>query len=203
MLNKFKGLKKGKKLGVVALSIFILILLFGGCGSKDSNDDKVKELEQKIESLEKESEKSVEVVVPEEPKEEVVVPEKVEEPVEPKDTKQEVSEKPNKESVEKVEEEDKLSTSQKNAIRQADNYIKIMPFSKSGLIEQLEFEGYSNEEASVAVDNIDVDWKEQSVKQAKNYLDIMPYSRSGLIEQLIFEGYSQEDAEYATTQVGL
>jgi CheY-like chemotaxis protein len=78
-----------------------------------------------------------------------------------------------------------------------------MPFSRKGLIEQLEFEGYSTEDATYGVDALDVDWKEQAVKSAENYLDTMPFSRESLIEQLEFEGYSTEDAEYGVTQNGL
>jgi hypothetical protein len=100
-------------------------------------------------------------------------------------------------------EEPKFSISQQNAIKQAENYIESMPFSEKGLINQLVFEGYSQEDAAFAVKNIQVDWRYQAVRHAKQYLESMPFSKSGLIEQLIFEGYSKEDATYAASQVGL
>jgi len=78
-----------------------------------------------------------------------------------------------------------------------------MSFSKSGLIAQLEFEGFSTEDATYAVNKIDVNWKEQAVKKAKSYLDTMAFSRSGLIEQLEFEGFTTEEATYAVDQIGL
>lgn len=90
----------------------------------------------------------------------------------------------------------------KNAIQQAENYLSMMAFSKSGLIEQLEYEGYSTEDAEFAVDNITVDWQEQATLKAKDYLDNMSFSRSGLIEQLIFEGFSEEHANNAADAVG-
>ncbi|MEH7383840.1 Ltp family lipoprotein [Bacillus sp. JJ1521] len=129
----------------------------------------------------------------EEPKEKEVVPEAEKEPVkvEPEQPKEEVKEEP------------QLTVSQKNAIRHAENYISTMPFSKTGLIEQLEYEGYSKEDATFAVDNIKVDWREQAVRHAKNYNDTMPMSRQGLIEQLMYEGHSQEDSTYAADQIGL
>lgn len=99
--------------------------------------------------------------------------------------------------------ENSLTVSQKNAIQTADKYIKYSAFSKSGLVEQLEYEGYSNEDATFAVENVEVDWREQAVIQAKNYLDYSAFSRSGLIDQLLYEGHSQEDANYAVNQVGL
>ena len=97
---------------------------------------------------------------------------------------------------------EKETVSQKNAIRKANDYLKTMAFSKKGLMEQLEFEGFSTEDAVYAVEKIDVNWQEQAVKKAKDYLDTMAFSRSGLIEQLEFEGFSNEDAVYAADQMG-
>ena len=93
--------------------------------------------------------------------------------------------------------------SQQQAVKMAQNYIAYTAFSKSGLVEQLKFEGFVNEDATYAVENIDVDWKEQAVKMAENYLDYSAFSKSGLIEQLIFEGFSEEFATYAANEVGL
>ncbi|NLB20080.1 MAG: hypothetical protein GX829_04440, partial [Clostridium sp.] len=81
--------------------------------------------------------------------------------------------------------------------------LDFSAFSRSGLIGQLEYEGFSTEDATYAVDSIGVDWREQAVKSAKNYLDFSAFSRSGLISQLEFEGFSTEDATYAVDQVGL
>ena len=74
--------------------------------------------------------------------------------------------------------------------------------SYSSLVEQLEFEGYSNEEATYAADNCGADWDEQAVKCAEDYADIMEGSRSNLIEQLEYEGFTSEQAEYAADAVG-
>lgn len=85
----------------------------------------------------------------------------------------------------------------------ANDYLDYTAFSKSGLIEQLEYEGFSNEDATYAVNKISVDWKEQAVNMANDYLDYTSFSRSGLIEQLEYEGFSNEDAVYAVDQIGL
>ena len=45
-------------------------------------------------------------------------------------------------------EESSASIGQKNALRKAQQYLSAMPFSYSGLIEQLEFEGYTAEQAA-------------------------------------------------------
>ncbi len=78
-----------------------------------------------------------------------------------------------------------------------------MPFSYTGLIEQLEYEQYSHDDAVYAADNCGADWNEQAAKKAQSYLDIMEFSRQGLIDQLQFEGYTYEQAVYGVNQVGL
>ena len=95
-----------------------------------------------------------------------------------------------------------LSMEEINALASAKHYLSFMAFSRSGLIKQLEFEGYSPEAAAVAVDCVGADWNEQAVKKAREYLDFMSFSRSGLISQLLFEGFTNEQAEYAVTEVG-
>ncbi|MBD1370980.1 Ltp family lipoprotein [Hazenella sp. IB182357] len=100
-------------------------------------------------------------------------------------------------------EEPKLSVSEENALKKANSYIDYMAFSKSGLIKQLEFDGFSKEDATKAVESIEVDWKEQAGLKAKSYLDTMSFSRSGLIKQLEFDGFTKEQANYGADQVGL
>ncbi|MGD7008799.1 Ltp family lipoprotein [Metabacillus sp. 84] len=104
---------------------------------------------------------------------------------------------------EPVSEEPEISVSQQNAIQKANDYLDFSAFSKSGLVEQLTFEGFPADEAAFAVDSIEVDWKEQAGKEAKDYLDYSSFSRSSLIEQLEFEGFTSEEATYGADQVGL
>lgn len=89
-----------------------------------------------------------------------------------------------------------VSSGKRNALRSAKDYLSVMPFSYSGLTEQLEYEGYSSSEATYAADNCGADWYEQAVKSAKQYLEVMAFSRSGLIEQLEYEGYTHDQAVY-------
>lgn len=91
---------------------------------------------------------------------------------------------------------------QKNAVKKAKSYIKTMPFSYEGLIYQLEFEGFSSEEAVYGADHCEADWKEQCVEKAKDYLDLMAFSREGLADQLKFEGFTEEEIEYALNTIG-
>ena len=90
-----------------------------------------------------------------------------------------------------------------NARRSAESYLDLMGFSRTGLIEQLEFEGYSVDAATAAVDSLDVDWFAEAAESAQSYIDMMGFSRSGLVEQLIFEGFTTEEAEHGATAVGL
>lgn len=95
------------------------------------------------------------------------------------------------------------TTGQKNALGKALEYLNFMPFSRTGLIEQLEYEGFSIEDATYAVDNCGADWNVQAVKSAQNYLNFMSFSRSGLIEQLEYEGFSTDVATYAVDICGV
>lgn len=94
------------------------------------------------------------------------------------------------------------TTEQLNALASAENYIDLMGFSYNGLIDQLEFEGYSTEAATYAADNCGADWNEEAAESAKSYMDVMSFSRQGLIDQLLYEGFTQEQAEYGAAAVG-
>lgn len=89
-----------------------------------------------------------------------------------------------------------VTSGMKNALRSAMSYLSFSAFSYSGLIDQLKYEGYTQEEAAYAADNCDADWNEQAVKSAENYLSFMAFSRSGLIEQLEFDGFTHDQAVY-------
>jgi len=97
----------------------------------------------------------------------------------------------------------KESISQKNARSKAETYLDVLPFSRTGLIKQLNFDGFSDSDGAYAVDSITVDWNEQAALKSKSYLDIMSFSRSGLITQLLFDGFTQSQAEYGVSTTGL
>lgn len=106
-------------------------------------------------------------------------------------------------SESKVEEQDNnLSTSQKNALRSAKEYLDAMSFSYQGLVEQLEYEKYSHDDAVYAVDNCGADWNEQAAKSAKSYLSSSAFSESGLIEQLEYENFTHDQAVYGVDNCG-
>jgi len=95
-----------------------------------------------------------------------------------------------------------LTKGEQNALKTAKQYLNVMGFSYSGLIEQLEYEGYSTAEATTAADLCGANWYDQAAIVAENYLSVMGFSRSGLIDQLIYEGFTRDQAEYGVEQNG-
>lgn len=89
-----------------------------------------------------------------------------------------------------------------NALKSAESYLEYSAFSYEGLIDQLEYEGYSHSEAVYAVDNCGADWYEEAVESAKEYLEYSSFSRSGLIGQLEYEGFTHDQAVYGVDQNG-
>ena len=97
----------------------------------------------------------------------------------------------------------KESINQSNARKKAASYLSLSAFSRSGLIKQLEYEGYSNADATFGTDAQNADWNKQAAKAAANYLSLTSFSRSGLIEQLVYEGYTAEQAAFGVASTGL
>lgn len=91
---------------------------------------------------------------------------------------------------------------QRNALSKAHQYLSVMAFSHSGLIKQLEYEGFTKDEATHGADNCGADWNEQAAKKAQQYIDIMSFSRQRLIDQLKYDGFTQSQAEYGVSAVG-
>ncbi|MET0830281.1 MAG: Ltp family lipoprotein [Microbacterium sp.] len=101
-----------------------------------------------------------------------------------------------------VEQPPVLTLSQENAVSKGRSYLGLMGFSRTGLIQQLAFEGYSNEDATFAADFIAPDWNTEAAEKAKSYLDTMAFSREGLYEQLAFEGFEPAQIEAGLAAVG-
>ena len=80
--------------------------------------------------------------------------------------------------------------------------MSFSAFSRTGLIDQLLYEGYTDAEAEYGVDAVGADWNEQAAKSAESYLEYSSFSRSGLIDQLLYEGFTDAEAEYGVAQNG-
>lgn len=95
-----------------------------------------------------------------------------------------------------------MTASQKDALDKADSYLSWTNFSRQGLIDQLEYEGFSQADSEYAVDNCGADWNEQALGKAKSYLKSSAFSYSGLIDQLEYEDFTTEQATYAVDNCG-
>lgn len=99
-----------------------------------------------------------------------------------------------------LENETKTTTGQINAVKKANEYLSFTSFSHKGLVGQLEYEGFTKEEATYGADNCGADWNEQASKKAKDYLDLMAFSKESLIGQLEYDGFTHEQAVYGAEQ---
>ena len=198
-----------KKVGLFFGGLFLLsFILFGMTADPIEETDPESDLveEEMTDEVEEES-SDIEIEEDEDAEEEeeyVSDEDPVEESTpEEEDNENEVVEPdPGPEDVDDEEEEDSLTLGEENALRSAQDYLSFTSFSREGLIQQLEYEGYTNEEAVYAVDNSDADWYEQAEKSAEDYLDYTSFSREGLIEQLEYEGFTRDQAEHGVEAVG-
>lgn len=90
-----------------------------------------------------------------------------------------------------------------SALKKADAYANGMDMSKAGVYDQLvsEYgEGFSEEAAQYAIDNVEADWNENALQKAILYQDDMAMSPNAIRDQLISEygeKFTEEEAQYA------
>lgn len=96
-----------------------------------------------------------------------------------------------------------LTAEAAQAVRSAESYLASAGFSKSGLIDQLAYEGFTKADAKAALKTMDIDWMAEAVESAKGYLESAGFSRQGLLDQLDYEGFTPEQAEHGVTEAGL
>ena len=71
------------------------------------------------------------------------------------------------------------------------------------MIDQLEYSGFTEDEAKYGADNCGADWKEQAAKKAKSYLKSSSnWTKTRLIEQLEYSGFTNEEARYGAANCG-
>lgn len=97
---------------------------------------------------------------------------------------------------------DFASSGEKNALETAKSYLRYSAFSYEGLIDQLEFEGYTYSEAKYGADNCGADWYDQALKCAESYLKYSAFSKSGLVDQLEYEGFTRDQSSYGVEGCG-
>lgn len=90
---------------------------------------------------------------------------------------------------------------ERNALRKAESYLDYTSFSKEGLRDQLEYEGFASDEIDYALDNIVVDWNEQALDTAESYLRYTSFSETGLRNQLEYEEFLSDEIDYAMENI--
>lgn len=95
-----------------------------------------------------------------------------------------------------------VSKGQENALKQAKSYLSHSAFSYNELVEQLEFEKYSHDEAVYGADNCGADWNAEALEQAKSYISHSAFSYSELYDQLIYEQFTADQAQYGVDNCG-
>ena len=101
------------------------------------------------------------------------------------------------------QEDNNVPTEYKSALRSAKNYSDMMHMSKQGIYDQLTSEygdKFTAEAAQYAVDNLDVDYKENALKSAETYQETMAMSPAAIKDQLTSEygeKFTEEEAQYA------
>ncbi len=103
--------------------------------------------------------------------------------------------------------EESIPSEYRSALKKAEFYSDTLHMSKIGIYNQLisEYgESFSTEAAQYAIDNLDVDYKENALEKATSYASNMHMSKAGVYNQLISEygeNFTEEEAQYAIENV--
>lgn len=95
------------------------------------------------------------------------------------------------------------TVSQQNAVAKAIDYLSYSGFSYEGLIAQLEYDQFSQADATYGADNCGANWDAEAAKTAKEYMSYSAFSSGGLIAQLEYDKFTPEQAQYGANAVGL
>lgn len=87
----------------------------------------------------------------------------------------------------------------KEALELAKSYIEASTFSKSGLIKQLEYEGYTKKEATYAANRCGADWNEEAIEFALKHT---PCSKESLESYLSCFGFTSSQIKFALKEIG-
>lgn len=106
-------------------------------------------------------------------------------------------------SMAAVEEDEKIPSEYKAALKKAQSYSDMMHMSKKGIYNQLvsEYgENFPADAAQYAVDNLVADYNANALAKAKSYQSLMSMSHASIYDQLVSEygeQFTSEEAQYA------
>lgn len=92
---------------------------------------------------------------------------------------------------------DELTTTQRLAVEDGQDWLNKMPMSKQTLIEQLQFQGHSQIDAAFAANYLEDYNQEQAIIAVLDHLPESLFSRNVFINQIIAEGFTKEEAIFA------
>lgn len=98
--------------------------------------------------------------------------------------------------------QEKVTMGESQALKKAQEYLEVSAFSYDGLVEQLMYDQFSEDEAKYAADKCGADWHEQAIAKAKEYLELSSFSAKGLMEQLQYDGFTYIEAYMAVLSLG-
>ena len=121
---------------------------------------------------------------------------------------QEISQSISENTIAENELEDNVPLEYESALKNAKAYSDTLCMSKAMIYDQLIHdsevpyygeEKFSAEAAQYAVDNVEVDWKENALKTAQAYSYTLNMSKAAIYDQLISEvdQFTPEEAQYA------
>lgn len=93
-----------------------------------------------------------------------------------------------------------------SALEKAENYSQTMSLSKQRIYQQLisHFDGFSEEAAQYAVNNMSADWKANALAKAEHYSESAHMSKQGIYDQLVSEYgeyFTPDEAQYAIDNI--
>ncbi|MDE6701367.1 MAG: Ltp family lipoprotein [Acetatifactor sp.] len=99
--------------------------------------------------------------------------------------------------------EDNVPKAYKSALNKAISYNETMPMSKAEIYDMLR-KDFTADAAQYAIDNLNVDWKENALFQAQKYDEVLHLSKAGLYDQLRSDyggRFTAEEAQYAVDNI--
>lgn len=200
--NNKPKMKLWKKILIGFFALIVFVKLFSGGDSSELKKitSENQTLKQENEALKKDNEKLKEEFENAQSTIKMYVEKELENE---KKNKPKQENKPANKEASKSKPKENVPREYQNALKTAEQYIRMTPFSKQHLYEQLTSEygsKFPKEAAQYAIDNLKVDYKEQALKEAKTYMELMPMSDSELFDQLTSEyggKYTEEEAQYA------
>ena len=104
-----------------------------------------------------------------------------------------------KKPAEKKESEDReeqnLDSEKDRAYIEATECLNEAPYSREGLIEELQSRGFSDDAIAFGLDHCFANWYEQAMRMAHDYMDSGDYSEDEVIDYLLSKGFTQDEAE--------